>query len=93
VFLEPIRSTENIKINIVKAELVAKKRGILVNKQRSRGEFVQQGYAALVTFRAGRDPRSSSASQSRVVSPAASFRLQPPRPHADWPPNDISSEP
>jgi D-3-phosphoglycerate dehydrogenase len=66
--LEPITSTENTNINIVNAELVAKERGILVNEQRSREEFDQKGYAASVTFRARRDPRSPSANRASSSS-------------------------
>jgi D-3-phosphoglycerate dehydrogenase len=51
--------SENLNVNIVNAELVSKERGILINEQRSREHFEEEGFSAFVTLRA-RSSRSSS---------------------------------
>jgi D-3-phosphoglycerate dehydrogenase len=57
--ISPISSPENINVNIVNAELVAKERGILINEQRSREQTEDEGFSSFVTLRA-RLSRSSS---------------------------------
>lgn len=57
--LSPISSPENMNVNIVNAELVAKERGILINEHRSREKEAEEGFSSFVTLRA-RSSRSSS---------------------------------
>jgi D-3-phosphoglycerate dehydrogenase len=57
--LTPISSPEDLNVNLVNAELVAKERGILINEQRSRETAEEEGFASFITLRA-RVGRSSS---------------------------------
>lgn len=85
--LMPI-SSEDMNVNIVNAELVAKERGILINEQRSR-EMPEEGYSSLVTLRA-RTSRTSSippssptmSTKSQQLSLQAQRELQQKREHS-----------
>jgi D-3-phosphoglycerate dehydrogenase len=70
--ISPISSPEDINVNIVNAELVAKERGILINEQRSREHVEEEGLSSFVTLRA-RSSRSSS------LPPTPSTDGKPPR--------------
>ena len=48
----PFTSPDDINVNLVNAELVAKERGILINESRSREPAEEEGFAAFVTLRA-----------------------------------------
>jgi len=70
--LAPISSPEDLNVNIVNAELVAKERGILINEQRSREAAEEEGFSSFVTLRArlGRSP-------SQPPTPAAGTQTNP----------------
>ncbi|KAK5140099.1 D-isomer specific 2-hydroxyacid dehydrogenase [Cryomyces antarcticus] len=59
--LTPI--SDDLNINIVNAELIAKERGILINESRSRENVELEGYSSSVTLRARVSPRSPSTSR------------------------------
>jgi D-3-phosphoglycerate dehydrogenase len=58
--LSPISSTEELNVNIVNAELVARERGIFVSEQHSRDPSEHSSYSSLVTLVARPPSRSSS---------------------------------
>jgi D-3-phosphoglycerate dehydrogenase / 2-oxoglutarate reductase len=65
--LAPITSSEDVNVNIVNAELVAKERGILINELRSREAEGPSGHSSNIILRAR---KSRSASQSVPVTPS-----------------------
>lgn len=65
--LGPISSSQDVNVNLVNAELVAKERGILINEQRSREAAEEAGFSSFVTLRA-RPARSSSAPPTNANS-------------------------
>jgi D-3-phosphoglycerate dehydrogenase len=72
--LGPITSSEDINVNLVNAELVAKERGILINEQRSREAAEEEGFSSFVTLRA-RPARSTS----QPPTPATEAKKEHPR--------------
>ncbi|KAF2398891.1 phosphoglycerate dehydrogenase [Trichodelitschia bisporula] len=67
--LAPISAPEDVTVNLVNAELVAKERGILINEQRSR-ENEEEGFSSFVTLRA-RISRSASHAREQAAAAAA----------------------
>lgn len=59
--------SEEMNINIVNAELVAKERGILINEQRSR-EQPDEGYSSLVTLKARLSRSASQAAKEQSAN-------------------------
>lgn len=72
--LSPI--SDDININIVNAEMVAKERGILVNEARSREDVEEKGYSSSITLRA-RASRSPSAARTPAQTPLGTQKTNP----------------
>ncbi|QDS72051.1 hypothetical protein FKW77_002564 [Venturia effusa] len=67
--LGPISSSQDVNVNLVNAELVAKERGILINEQRSREASEEAGFSSFVTLRA-RPARNPSQTPQTPASSA-----------------------
>lgn len=65
--LGPISSSQDVNVNVVNAELIAKERGILVNEQRSREAADEAGFSSFVTLRA-RPARNLSQTPSTLTT-------------------------
>lgn len=71
--LGPISSSQDVNVNLVNAELVAKERGILINEQRSREAGEEAGFSSFVTLRA-RPARNPSQTPTNTTSPSTSAK-------------------
>lgn len=77
--LAPISSTEELNINIVNAELVARERGIFVSEQHSRDPSDHSSYSSLVTLVARPPSRASSRAPASGDNSTGSIPDQPQR--------------
>ncbi|KAJ5695632.1 hypothetical protein N7455_001477 [Penicillium solitum] len=77
--LAPISSTEELNINIVNAELVARERGIFVSEQHSRDPSDHSSYSSLVTLVARPPSRASSRAPASGDISTGSIPDQPQR--------------
>lgn len=79
--LGPISSSQDVNVNLVNAELVAKERGILINEQRSREAAEEAGFSSFVTLRArpARNPSQTPAGAPPSTSTSATKDTPAPR--------------
>lgn len=67
--MTPISSSEEINVNIINAELIARERGVFVNEQHSR-DPTDHSYSSLVTLVARPPSRSSSRPPGESAQPS-----------------------